>query len=107
MLPPACRRAGSQPPGSPRRALTPSRRSGRALTPHVTPKSRTPGRSGEDDLAARGQGVELADRDDALDLLDEVVLGDAEQVAGGLAAVKTGAAVGDQHDLGPFRERGI
>jgi hypothetical protein len=39
--------------------------------------------SGEDDLAAGRHGVELAHRDDALNLVDEVVLGDAEQVAGG------------------------
>ena len=43
--------------------------------------------SGEDDLAAGGEGVELADGDDALDLVDEVVLGQPEQVAGCLAAV--------------------
>jgi hypothetical protein len=39
--------------------------------------------SDTDDLAAGAHGVELAHRDDALDLFDEVVLGNADRVAGG------------------------
>jgi hypothetical protein len=34
--------------------------------------------SGEDDLAAGGEVVELADGDDVLDMVDEVVLGEAK-----------------------------
>ena len=43
---------------------------------------------GEDDLAAGGEAVELADGDDVLDLGDEVVLGQVEQVDRGLAGVE-------------------
>ena len=39
-----------------------------------------------------------ADGDDAVDLADEVVLAEAERVAGGLAAVEPGAGVGDHLD---------
>ena len=43
---------------------------------------------GEDDLAAGGHLVELADGDDVLDLRDEVVLRQAEQVDGALQAYR-------------------
>ncbi len=36
--------------------------------------------SGEDDLAARGEMAELADGDDVLKLIDQVVLGEPGQV---------------------------
>ena len=53
---------------------------------------------GEDDLAAGGHLVELADGDDVLDLGDEVVLLEAEQVDRRLAGVEAGAGVGDHLD---------
>src|SRR6266481_4985988 len=46
----------------------------------------TPSR--EDDLTARGEVVELADGDDVFDLVDEVVLGEAEQIDRCLTAVQ-------------------
>ena len=58
-----------------------------AAVTRPTPRCGHAVRSGEDDLAAGREGIELAHRDDVLDLVDEVILGDAEQVAGCLAAV--------------------
>src|SRR5919204_1129246 len=54
--------------------------------------------SREDDLAAGGFLVELADADDLVDLGNEVVHGEAEHVDGGLAGVEVGAGVGDELD---------
>ena len=54
--------------------------------------------SREDDLASRGEVVELADGDDVGDLFDEVVFVEAEQVDGGFAGVQAGAGVGDHLD---------
>src|SRR5579859_4242008 len=47
---------------------------------HRSRASARPTASGEDDLAAGREVVELAYRDDVLDLVDEVVLGQSEQV---------------------------
>src|SRR5919204_1885958 len=61
--------------------------------------------SREDDLAAGGFLVELADADDLVDLGNEVLHGEAEHVDGGLAGVEVGAGVGDQLDeLGDGRD---
>jgi ABC-2 type transport system permease protein len=61
--------------------------------------------SGEDDLAAGGQPVELADGDDVLYLWDEVVLGQTEHVDRCLAGIQTTAGVGDHLDeLGDRRD---
>src|ERR1039457_4477835 len=68
-----------------------------------TPRCGHAARSGEDDLAADREGIELADGDDVLDLVDEVIFGEPEQVAGCLAAVDAGAGVGDHLD--EFRDR--
>ena len=42
-------------------------------------------------MAAAGEAVELSDRDDVLDLGDEVVFGQAEQIDRRLAGVQAGA----------------
>jgi hypothetical protein len=62
----------------------------------VTRAARTPSsrRSGEDDLAAVGEGVELSDGEDLVDLVDEVVLGELVHVCARLARVEFGAGVG-------------
>src|ERR1019366_6857226 len=57
--------------------------------------------SGEDDLATRSDLIELAHNNDALDLLNEVVFGEAEQVDGGLAGIHSAARIPDElHEFG-------
>ncbi|HLN68136.1 MAG TPA: hypothetical protein VK280_12755 [Streptosporangiaceae bacterium] len=50
--------------------------------------------SGEDDLASGREVIELSDRDDVFDLVDQVCLGQPEQVGGCLAAIQPGADYG-------------
>src|SRR6478736_13263 len=59
----------------------------------------------EDDLAAGGERVELADRDDPVHVLDEVLGAEAEQVDRRLARVEARAGVRDHlHELGDRRD---
>src|SRR5918994_4392622 len=52
----------------------------------------------EDDFAAGGPFVELADRDDVLHLRDQVVLLEPEEVNGSLAGIDPGSRVVDHLD---------
>src|SRR6185312_220429 len=55
----------------------------------------------EDDFSAGGLAVELADGNHVLHLLDEIILGEPEQVYRRLTRVESTAAVGDHlHELG-------
>src|SRR5690242_9694368 len=84
-----------------------STRSGAAASrPSTVRPSRTSDRSpagcgatsGEDDLPTGRQPVELADGDDILHLLDEVIAGEAEQIHRCLTGIQAGAGIGDHLD---------
>ena len=98
-------RLSRRPQSTPGRLPAPARPApgrGRPVAGRGSPDPAGPAASGnglrEDDLPAGGQLIELADGDDVLDLIDQVIAGEAEHVAGRLAAVQAGAGVRDHLD---------